>query len=49
MRLRLLVVSLGFPTSLAALLFICGCKEKPAATVKEVNTLDEKSDRKSVV
>jgi hypothetical protein len=43
MRLRLLVVSLGVGTSLAAFLFICGCKEKPAATIKEVNTLDEKS------
>ena len=40
MRLRLLV-SLGFAT--AALLFIAGCKEKPAATIKEVNRLDAKS------
>src|SRR5919199_5844191 len=43
MRLRLLIVSLGFATSLAAFLFISGCKEKPAATVREVNRLDVKS------
>ena len=43
MRLRLLVVSLGFATSLAAFLFVPGCKEKPAATIKEVNRLDAKS------
>jgi hypothetical protein len=43
MRLRVLVVSLGLGTSLAAFLFIYGCKEKPAATIKAVNKLDEKS------
>ena len=36
---RLLVGALSF----AALLFISGCKEKPAATTKEVNRLDQKS------
>ena len=44
MRLRLRVVSLGFATSLAALPFVAACKEKPAATVKEVNRLDRKAD-----
>src|SRR4029077_14660274 len=29
--------------SLAAFLFVTSCKEKPAATVKEVNALDVKS------
>jgi hypothetical protein len=43
MRLRLFIVSLGFATSLAAFLFVPGCKEKPAATIKEVNRLDAKS------
>jgi hypothetical protein len=43
MRLRPFVVSLGFVTSLAAFLFVPGCKEKPAATIKEVNRLDAKS------
>jgi hypothetical protein len=43
MRLRGLVVSLGFATSLGGSLAVSGCKEKPAATIKEVNTLDEKS------
>jgi hypothetical protein len=43
MRLRLLVVSLGLATSLAAFAFMSGCKEKPAATVEEVNKLDAKS------
>jgi len=43
MRLGLLVVSLGFAASLAGLLCISGCKEKPAATIKEVNRLDQKS------
>lgn len=43
MRLRLFVVSLGFATSLAAFLSVAGCKEKPAATIKEVNRLDAKS------
>jgi len=41
MRLRLFVVSLGLATSVAA--FVPGCKEKPAATIKEVNRLDAKS------
>jgi hypothetical protein len=42
MRLRFLVVTLGFATSVT---FVLGsaCKEKPAATVKEVNALDTKS------
>jgi hypothetical protein len=43
MRLRHLLVSLGFASALAAFLFISGCKEKPAATIKEVNNLDAKS------
>jgi hypothetical protein len=43
MQLRLFVVSLGFTTSLAALGFVSACKEKPAATVKEVNALDKKT------
>ena len=43
MRLRLLVGSLAFTSSLAASLFMAGCKEKPAATVQEVNKLDVKS------
>jgi len=42
MRLRLLVISLSLVTVLAAL-FMSGCKEKPATTVKEVNKLDAKS------
>jgi hypothetical protein len=43
MKLRACVVSLGFASSLAAFVFIPGCKQKPAATIKEVNRLDEKS------
>jgi hypothetical protein len=43
MRLRLFVVSLGLAPSLGAFLFVSGCREKPAATVKEVNALDAKS------
>jgi hypothetical protein len=43
MRLRLLIVSLGVTTWLAALLVLPGCKEKPAATVNEANKLDEKA------
>jgi hypothetical protein len=43
MRLGPLVVALGFATSLTAFLCVSGCKEKPAATVKEVNRLDEKA------
>jgi hypothetical protein len=43
MRLRAVVVSLGFATSLSAFLFVSGCREKPAATIKEANRLDEKS------
>ena len=42
MRLRL-PLSLGFATSLAALLIVSACKEKPAATIKEVNRLDAKA------
>jgi hypothetical protein len=37
------LVAVGSATSLAAFLFVSGCKEKPAATVKEVNTLDAKA------
>ena len=44
MRLHLRVVSLGFAISVTALPFISGCKEKPAATIKEVNRLDAKSE-----
>jgi hypothetical protein len=43
MRLRVLVVSLSLATFITTLSFLAGCKEKPAATVKEVNALDEKS------
>ena len=43
MRLRVLVVSLGLGTLVATFPFLAGCKEKPAATVKEVNALDAKS------
>jgi hypothetical protein len=43
MRLCPFVGSLGFATSLAAISFLSGCREKPAATVKEVNKLDEKA------
>jgi hypothetical protein len=43
MRLGPIVVSLGRVTCLAAVLSVSGCKEKPAATVKEVNELDAKS------
>ena len=43
MRLTLPVVSLGFASCLAASLIMSGCREKPAATIKEVNSLDEKS------
>jgi hypothetical protein len=43
MRLGSFVVSLGFATSLTAFLCTSGCKEKPAATIKEVNSLDVKS------
>jgi hypothetical protein len=43
MRLRLLVGTLGFATSVAASVLMAGCKEEPAATVKEVNKLDAKS------
>ena len=43
MRLRLLVVLLGLAVCSNVFLFVPGCKEKPAATVKEVNTLDAKS------
>jgi hypothetical protein len=43
MPLRLSVVSVGLGISLTAFLFLSGCKEKPAATVKAVNELDAKS------
>jgi hypothetical protein len=43
MRLRLPVVSLGLASAVVAVLFTSGCKEKPAATIKEVNRLDAKS------
>jgi hypothetical protein len=43
MRPRVLVVSFGLATSLVACVLLSGCKEKPAATIKEVNRLDEKS------
>jgi hypothetical protein len=43
MRLRLPLVSPGFAVSLAVCLSVSGCKEKPAATVNEVNKLDVKS------
>lgn len=43
MRPRLLVVVLGFATGLSTLLLVSACKEQPAATVKEVNKLDEKA------
>jgi hypothetical protein len=43
MRLSHFVGSLGFATSLTACLVVAGCKEKPAATIKEVNSLDEKA------
>ncbi len=41
--MRPFVVSLVFATSATAFLSIAGCKEKPAATIKEVNSLDAKS------
>ena len=43
MRPRLFVASLGFATSLAVVVCISGCKQKPAATITEVNRLDVKS------
>jgi len=43
MRLGPVVVSLGVATSLTACLLLSGCREKPAATITEVNRLDEKS------
>ena len=43
MGLRLRVVSLGFAIAVVPLLFASGCKEEPAATIKEVNRLDAKS------
>jgi hypothetical protein len=43
MPLRLIVASFGFATSLTAFLFVAGCKEEPAKTVKEVNALDAKA------
>jgi len=43
MRFHLPVVSLSVVSFLVAFLFIAGCKERPAATVNEVNKLDVKS------
>jgi hypothetical protein len=43
MRLRVLVVLLSFATAAAAFTITTGCKEKPAASIKEVNTLDAKA------
>jgi hypothetical protein len=43
MRLRVLVISLGLGTFMATFPFLAGCKEKPAATVEEVNKLDAKA------
>jgi hypothetical protein len=43
MRLRLFVVSIGLGTLLTTLLCVSACKKEPAATVKEVKTLDAKS------
>jgi hypothetical protein len=43
MRPRFLAVPLAFVISLAGSLFVSGCREKPAATVKEVNALDKKA------
>jgi len=43
MRLRLLVVLLGLTIAPVAFLCVSGCREKPRATVKEVNELDAKS------
>jgi hypothetical protein len=43
MRLRLVVVALSFASSPGVFLIASGCKEKPAATIKEVNRLDVKS------
>jgi hypothetical protein len=43
MRLRILAVSLGAGISLGASFMTAACKEKPAATIKEANKLDEKS------
>ena len=43
MRLHRPFVSLTFVAGLSAFLILPGCKEKPAATVKEVNSLDAKS------
>jgi hypothetical protein len=40
MQPRLLVVSLGLAAGLNTFLLVAACKEKPAATVKEVNKLD---------
>ena len=43
MRSRIHLVPLGFAAFVATCLTISGCKEKPAATVKEVNALDAKA------
>ena len=43
MRPRLLVQSLGLATVVTTVLLLAGCKEKPAASVNQVNALDVKS------
>jgi hypothetical protein len=43
MRMRLIIVWLGFATLVPAFGSMGGCKAKPAETIKEVNRLDEKS------
>ena len=41
--MRLMIVRLGSASLMGVFLFLSGCKEKPAATIAEVNRLDEKS------
>jgi hypothetical protein len=43
MRLRLLVVLVGLTIAPVASMLAAGCRDKPRATVKEVNELDAKS------
>jgi hypothetical protein len=43
MRMRLIIVWLGFAALVPAFGSMGGCKAKPAETIKEVNRLDEKS------
>jgi hypothetical protein len=40
---RVVASPVGVATAFVAFLFMSGCKDKPAATVKEVNKLDEKA------